>query len=1113
MQNVKNNGNISISNKKEADGMKNNQKRIYTIATAHLDTSWLWKFEKTVSDFIPRTINDNIALFKKYPDYTFNFEGSYRYELMEEYFPEDFEQVKEYIAVNRWVPCGSCYENGDVNTPSPEALWRNILYGNSYFEEKFGKPSTDIFLPDCFGFGRALPTIAAHAGLNGFSTSKLTWGCGEDVPFDIGRWRGPDGSEIFAALKPGAYTTSFAAVRNFQKINAKLKDNQSRFGLPWTFVYHGTGDRGGAPGESSVRTVVREMKSNKKSNTAVLSASTQDFFADMAALPAEQKEMLPVFDGELLLTEHGVGSYTSRAVSKRWNRRSELLADAAERNAAAAFALGLADYPQQSLDTAWKSVIAHQFHDDITGTSFHDCYKRNWNDYVRAMNMLSSEYTAATAKLAAKLDTSFAKGTPVAVSNPVQSATSRQQVVTAEIANPDNAFYVQVFDAQGNEVLSQILQRKKDSMVLAFLADVPGNGISVYDVRFSDKPCAVEKNPIKVTTYSLENERYRVRLNHDADIVSVYDRILKRELLSGPVRITIQDNVNSKVWPAWEIKYKDITSPVRESASNPEIRLTGFGPARGEIEIIRKINKSTFKQTLSLDAGGNCLRVENETDWQHEASLCKIEFPLQPRNAFAEYDIGIGTAKRTTNTERLFEVPAQRWAGITDSENPFGVAIFSDSRCGWDKPDAQTLRLTCMHTPLSAYRWECSQHLLDFGLNRYAFGIYGFEDKESVQDQADCFCQPLHSFVLNKHEGSLGSRFSFANINTDAVRFSCIKKAHREDCIAVRLIENTGKNADNVTLSFCIPVLSATEADGCEKHKGSLPVTDGKLLLSFKPFEVKTILVQLQESEKTIPATTEYPVLPFNITAFTGNKERANSVLDDCFSIPKEITPDAIHHANKVFPIQKDDLSAVVCDGQAIDLPAHCEHVTLLACSFHRDREAVFKADDNEYNCTVCDCFEAVGAWDLLSLGETGYIKTQPLAFTATHIHAADEDIIGKQFYLFAVTIPVNGAATLTLPKDENILVFSAATDADQNICIPADAHFDRLAKREFTYLLSDTAVKKTQPNAIEGKLKDAYKREKVFYANLGFGAMAINRAQVYYSVKSVLNPEKKKTK
>ena len=166
---------------------------IYAVSTSHLDTVWSWPLEETISRFLPNTLRDNFALIEEYPDFQFNFEGAYRYQLMEEYYPEEFEKVKEYVKSGNWNPAGSGLENGDVNVPSPEALFRNFLYGNNYFEDELGERSRDIYLPDCFGFGYALPSIAAHSNLIGFSTQKLSWGntfAGETLPFDVGVWRG-----------------------------------------------------------------------------------------------------------------------------------------------------------------------------------------------------------------------------------------------------------------------------------------------------------------------------------------------------------------------------------------------------------------------------------------------------------------------------------------------------------------------------------------------------------------------------------------------------------------------------------------------------------------------------------------------------------------------------------------------------------------------------------------------------------------------------------------------------------------------------------------------------------------------------------------------------------
>ena len=82
----------------------------------------------------------------------------------------------------------------DVNVPSPESLMRQALYGKHFFRQEFGKVSHDVYLPDCFGFGFALPSIAAHSGLTAFTTQKLTWGSSYGIPFPIGRWKGVDGN-------------------------------------------------------------------------------------------------------------------------------------------------------------------------------------------------------------------------------------------------------------------------------------------------------------------------------------------------------------------------------------------------------------------------------------------------------------------------------------------------------------------------------------------------------------------------------------------------------------------------------------------------------------------------------------------------------------------------------------------------------------------------------------------------------------------------------------------------------------------------------------------------------------------------------------------------------
>ena len=131
--------------------------RLYVVGTAHLDTQWRWTVQDTIEDLLPDTLRDNFALFEKYPGYVFSFEGAFRYALMKEYYPAEFEKLKAYVRAGRWKVAGSWVDAVDTNVPSPESLIRQALYGNGFFRRELGVTSRDVFLPDCFGFGFALP--------------------------------------------------------------------------------------------------------------------------------------------------------------------------------------------------------------------------------------------------------------------------------------------------------------------------------------------------------------------------------------------------------------------------------------------------------------------------------------------------------------------------------------------------------------------------------------------------------------------------------------------------------------------------------------------------------------------------------------------------------------------------------------------------------------------------------------------------------------------------------------------------------------------------------------------------------------------------------------------
>src|SRR5205807_10295959 len=146
-------------------------------------------------------------------------------------------------------------------------------------------------------------------------------------------------------------------------------------------------------------------------------------------IPGDQVAHFPHYQGDIELTEHSAGSLTSQAYQKRWNRKNELLADAAEKASVAALWLGGREYPQQRLNDAWTLVMGGQFHDIMAGTATPKSYEFAWNDDVLAMNQFAGVLTSATAAVASGLDTQV-QGIPIVVYNPL--SVQRQDVVEAE---------------------------------------------------------------------------------------------------------------------------------------------------------------------------------------------------------------------------------------------------------------------------------------------------------------------------------------------------------------------------------------------------------------------------------------------------------------------------------------------------------------------------------------------------------------------------------------------------------------------------------------------------------------------------------------------------------
>ena len=123
-----------------------NSPKAYLVSNAHFDSQWNWDVQRSIREYIPKTLDQNLFLLGTYPDYVFNFEGGIKYQWMKEYYPHQYELIKRYIREGRWHVTGSTWDATDPNIPSAESFTRNILYGQHFYRREFGVEGTDIFL-------------------------------------------------------------------------------------------------------------------------------------------------------------------------------------------------------------------------------------------------------------------------------------------------------------------------------------------------------------------------------------------------------------------------------------------------------------------------------------------------------------------------------------------------------------------------------------------------------------------------------------------------------------------------------------------------------------------------------------------------------------------------------------------------------------------------------------------------------------------------------------------------------------------------------------------------------------------------------------------------------
>ncbi|WP_343318928.1 glycoside hydrolase family 38 C-terminal domain-containing protein [Arthrobacter sp. TMP15] len=793
--------------------------QITAIGHAHIDSAWLWPVRETVRK-VARTTSNVINLLAGDPEFQFVMSSAQQYEWLAEHRPEVFAKVKAAVTEGRFIPVGGMWVESDTNMVGSEAMARQFTYGQRFFTENFGIQCQEVWLPDSFGYSAALPQIVKQAGAKWFLTQKISWNTVNKFPHHTFNWEGIDGTRVFTHFPPvDTYNSQLSgtelahAVRNFRDKGAAKN----------SLVPFGWGDGGGGPTREMLARAKR-TKNLEGSPQVTIQTPTAFFTSAEAEYPNA-----PVWKGELYLELHR-GTYTSQALTKQGNRRSEHLLREAELWSTTAAVRGLIDYPYAELDRIWKLVLLNQFHDILPGSSIAWVHREAAESYARIAADLKAIIFAAVDALA---DSGQDRSGPADSGPDGSEPRSSGPAAVGERLGTALHFNASPYPRRGIAPLSAGVPSPDTTEVTV---ERDGNGEIV-----------------------VQNTLIRVRFGADGVIISIVDIAANRELVpSGQGANLLQLHTDfPNMWDAWDIDefYKNTVTDIRELDSMEVTILDSLA----QITIKRSFRSSHITQRVRIAPDSKTITVHNDVDWHEQETLLKAAFPLDLHADHARFETQYGHIQRATHENTSwdnarFEVCAHRWVHV--GEPGFGAAVINDSTYGHDvsrHPGTNgssftTVRLSLLRGP------RFPDPTTDQGQHSFSYGLVVGADVQDAVAAGYALNLPWHGVP---GDGS-GRTVIEPLVRTDsqAAIIEAVKLADdRSGDVIVRLYEPLGGRA-KVTLSASFPVANVLENNLLEQPydagsltlgtdtPGSMESNNPLILLALRPFQILTLRLQ-----------------------------------------------------------------------------------------------------------------------------------------------------------------------------------------------------------------------------------------------------------------------------
>ena len=559
----------------------------------------------------------------------------------------------------------------------------------------------------------------------------------------------------------------------------RWRDRVQKRDLSRFLLPFGYGDGGGGPCRDHIEYARRER--DLEGVPQVEFEAPQQFFEDCA------KEGAPVnrYVGELYFQCHR-GTYTSQAAIKRGNRKSELALREAEMWSVAAQD-GVA-YPLETLDRCWKGVLLNQFHDILPGSSIARVYEE--------ARRLYDGILADAAQISENACRSLTAGAGKTYFNSLswpRTALVRTETGYGRVTIP------------------------------------PCGWTSEVDERLPEQPVTATEDGEGIL---LGNGLLSVRINALGELTDCRDAQGHRRIGEKANVLRLFKDVPRK-YDAWDIDSMVTQSPVALDGES-RIELIENTPWRAAVRVTRRVSHSDWTQVISLEAGSTRIDFDTQVDWHEKHRLLKAAFPTGIHADEGINEIQFGFVKRPTHRSRpydadRFEVCNHRYTALCDEKR--GAAVLNESKYGVSMLGDE-IALTLLRAPVSP------DADADQGAHRFVYSYYlwdgAFADCGVVREGYEL------NVPVTVSEGT-AEAFSMMSVDAPNVVIDTVKAAEDgSGDVIVRLYESKHAACD-AQLDIHLPVASVEACDMLENPTETLGLRDGRVSLSFRGFEIKTL--------------------------------------------------------------------------------------------------------------------------------------------------------------------------------------------------------------------------------------------------------------------------------